>query len=339
MSPRADIAWSRQLAGTSVSAVVLWIFAGTVVMAAHGAAGWWLMQEREAPAAMAEPAAIMIDLAAVPMAPAAVEDQIAPDEVDAEAAEAVEAETVEEVEVAQAVRPVEPDRVEETPPEEVEPIEPEPVVEIEETPPEEVEPIEPEPVVEIEPEPVEEVVEEIIEPVEQEVAALDPVELPLPQTRPEPPREQEVKQDKPKEKPKPRKKPEPVKARQAPAAEKRKAQVQAPVEAPRAAAQQSSSGAAASVSPARWQARVASHLERRKRYPAAAKRQGQQGTAQVRFTIDGSGHVQSVSLVRSSGVAALDEEVVALVRRASPVPAPPPGVNRTIVVPIRFSMR
>lgn len=354
MSPRADIAWSRQLAGTSVSAVVLWIFAGTVVMAAHGAAGWWLMQERAAPAAMAEPAAIMIDLAAVPMAPAAVEDQIAPDEVDAEAAEAVEAETVEEVEVAQAVRPVEPDRVEETPLEEVEPIEPEPVVEIEETTeevepiepepvleieqtPEEVEPIEPEPVVEVEPEPVEEVVEEIIEPVEQEVAALDPVELPLPQTRPEPPRKQEVKQEKPKEKP--RKKPEPVKARQAPSAEKRKAQVQAPVEAPRAAAQQSSSGAAASVSPARWQARVASHLERRKRYPAAAKRQGQQGTAQVRFTIDGSGHVQSVALVRSSGVAALDEEVVALVRRASPVPAPPPGVNRTIIVPIRFSMR
>ena len=330
MSPRADIAWSRQLAGTSVSAVVLWIFAGTVVMAAHGAAGWWLMQERPAPAAMAEPAAIMIDLAAVPMAPAAVEDQIAPDEVDAEAAEAVEAETVEEVEVAQVVRPVEPDRVEEveeTPPEEVEPIEPEPAVEIEETPEA------------VEPEPVEEVVEEIVEPVEQEVAALDPVEVPLPQMRPEPPRKQEVKQEKPKEKPKLRKKPEPVKARQAPSADKRKAQVRAPVEAPRAAAQQSSSGAAASVSPARWQARVASHLERRKRYPAAAKRQGQQGTAQVRFTIDGSGHVQSVSLVRSSGVAALDEEVVALVRRASPVPAPPPGVNRTIIVPIRFSMR
>jgi protein TonB len=93
------------------------------------------------------------------------------------------------------------------------------------------------------------------------------------------------------------------------------------------------------VSPARWQARLASHLERRKRYPSAARRQGQQGTAQVRFTIDGSGNVQSVSLVRSSGVALLDEEVVALVRRASPVPAPPPGVNRTIVVPIRFSVR
>ena len=118
MSPRPDIAWSRQLAGISVSAVMLWIFAGTVVLAAHGVAGWWVMRERQEPMASApEPAAIMIDLAAVPMAPAAVEDQIAPDEVDSEAAEAVEAEPVEEIE--------------EIPPETVEAIEPEPVEEIE----------------------------------------------------------------------------------------------------------------------------------------------------------------------------------------------------------------
>jgi periplasmic protein TonB len=81
------------------------------------------------------------------------------------------------------------------------------------------------------------------------------------------------------------------------------------------------------------------HLERRKRYPAEARRAGRQGTAQVRFSIDANGNVQSVSLTSSSGVAELDAEVVALVRRASPVPAPPPGVSRTIVVPIRFSMR
>jgi periplasmic protein TonB len=28
-----------------------------------------------------------------------------------------------------------------------------------------------------------------------------------------------------------------------------------------------------------------------------------------------------------------------MVRRASPVPAPPPGVNRTIMVPVRFNLR
>jgi len=252
------------------------------------------------------------------MAPAAVEDQISPDEVDSMAAEEVPVETMEEVELAEAV----------------EPIEPEPVQEVEETPPEEVEPVETAEAVE--PDAVEEVVEEVLEPIdpiEEQVAALDPVELPLPQTRPQPPRKQEVKQEKP------RKKPEPRKVKQQPSAEKRRAQVVTQREAPRAAAQQNSSGTSSSVSPARWQARVASHLERRKRYPSAARRQGQQGTAQVRFTFDGSGNVQSVSLVRSSGVPALDEEVVSLVRRASPIPAPPPGVNRTIVVPIRFSVR
>lgn len=324
MKPRADIAWSRQLAGVSLSAMMLWLFAGTVVLAAHAAAGWWVMRERPQPLdAAAEPAAIMIDLAPMAMAPAAVEEQVAPDEVDSEAAEAVEAEPVEEIEIAEAVEPVT---------EPLEAIEPEPVEEAVETPPEEVEPVET--VEAVEPDEI-----EPIEPVEELVAALDPVEVPLPVARPEPEKKKEVRQEKPKETP--RRKQE-VKAKpkpQAPAAEKRRAQVQAPREAPRAAAPQNSAGASSSVSPARWQARVASHLERRKRYPSAARRQRQQGTAQVRFTIDASGNVQSVSLVRSSGVALLDEEVVALVRRASPVPAPPPGVNRTIVVPIRFSMR
>ena len=331
MIPRPDIAWSRQLAGISAWVVGLWMFAGTVVFAAHAAVGWWVMQERSEPASMAsEPMAIMIDLAATPMSPEAVEEQISPDEVDSVAAEEVPAEEVEEVELAELVEPVE--RVEETPPEEIEPVEavePEPVEQVEETLPEEVEPVETAEAVEpdeIEP----------IDPVEEMVAALDPVEVPLPVARPEPPRPQEVKRERPREQP--RKRQEQARPKP-PAAEQRRAQVQTQNAAPRAAAAQNSRGSAPSVSPARWQARVASHLERRKRYPSAARRQGQQGTAQVRFTIDGSGNVQSVALVRSSGVTALDEEVVALVRRASPVPAPPPGVNRTIVVPIRFSMR
>ncbi|HRP79663.1 MAG TPA: hypothetical protein PL183_11300, partial [Aquamicrobium sp.] len=86
MSPRADIAWSRQLAGISAGAVALWMFAATVVLAAHTAAGWWIMREQPEPMAeAAAPAAIMIDLAEMTMAPAAVEEQVAPDEVDAEA--------------------------------------------------------------------------------------------------------------------------------------------------------------------------------------------------------------------------------------------------------------
>lgn len=292
MRPPADIAWSRQLAGISVSLMALWGCAAMMVIAAHGAAGWWIMQERTTQIAEAgEPAAIMIEFAPEPAAPMAVEEQIAPDEIDAQAAEEVPTEAV--TEEAEVTEPIEPEPVEDI------------VEDINEDLAETIDQIEP------------------IDPIEQQVAALDPVELPLPQSRPEPPR----------------KKPAPAKAKAQPSAEKRRAQVRTPREAPRAAAAQNSSGASATISPARWQARLASHLERRKRYPAAARRQRQQGTAQVRFTIDAAGNVQSVALVRSSGVPVLDEEVVALVRRASPVPAPPPGINRTIVVPIRFSVR
>ena len=331
MTPRCDIAWSRQLAGISVSALMLWLFAGTVVLAAHAAAGWWVMRERpEALEAAAEPAAIMIDLAAVPMAPAAAEEQIAPDEVDAVAAEAVEAEPVEEVEIAEAAEPV-TEPLEAIEPETVEEIEPEPAEEVVETPPEEVEPVDTAEAVE--PDEV-----EPIEPIEEMVAALDPVEVPLPVLRPEPEKPQEAKPEKPKEKP--RKKQE-VKARPKPATpsvEKRKAQVNTQQDAPRAAAQQNSSGAAPSVSPARWQSRVQAHIARRQKRDVVRKA-GDTGTSQVRFSIDGSGNVLSASLARSSGNAMLDDEAVSMVRRSSPVPAPPPGVNRTIVVPVRFTMR
>ncbi len=308
MTPRCDIAWSRQLAGISVSALMLWLFAGTVVLAAHAAAGWWVLRERPEPMeAAAAPAAIMIDLAAVPMAPAAVEEQIAPDEVDAEAAEAVEAEPVEEIELAEAVEPV------------TEPVEAiEPVETVEAVEPDEVEPV---------------------EAIEEMVAALDPVEVPLPVLRPEPEKPEvkpEVRQEKPKEKPrrKPEAKPKPA----APSVEKRRAQVETKQDAPRAAAPQSSSGAAPSISPARWQARVHAHIARRQKRDVVRKA-GDTGTSQVRFSIDGSGNVLSAALARSSGNAMLDDEAVSMVRRSSPVPAPPPGVNRTIILPIRFSTR
>ena len=45
----------------------------------------------------------------------------------------------------------------------------------------------------------------------------------------------------------------------------------------------------------------------------------------MRFAIDGGGNVISTGLVRSSGHADLDQAVLALVRRTSPVPAPPPA--------------
>lgn len=295
-----DVVWSRQLGGSSSSQLVVWIAALTLALVAHGTAAWWLTRQPPVLATQGgEPTAIMIDLAPIAMAPAAPDDQIAPDEVDSTAA---------------AEAPLAPEQVE--PLEAVESELAEPVIpdiQIEEAT---------DTAEAVEPDPLEEMV----------AAELDRVIVPIPTARPEPPPQSKPQQ------------PQPQQTRQArppqatPSQQQTRAQAQTQQEAPRPAAPQASSGAS-SVSPARWQSRLMAHLERRKRYPAAARRQRQEGTAQVRFTIDQGGNVRSVSLVASSGFAALDDEVVSMVRRASPVPAPPPGVSHTIVAPVRFSLR
>ena len=138
-----------------------------------------------------------------------------------------------------------------------------------------------------------------------------------------------VKTERKAEKPKP---PAPQKERQA-------ARSDAAAPAPKAAAPDSGTGATGKAPLMSWQTRVSAHLERRKRYPSAARSRRDEGVAQVRFTIDDSGRVLTSRLVRSSGHAALDAEALALMERASPLPAPPAGISRTITVPIRFNVR
>ncbi len=60
------------------------------------------------------------------------------------------------------------------------------------------------------------------------------------------------------------------------------------------------------------------------------------------FTMDRAGHVLSAALVRSSGSPALDEEAVALIHRAEPMPPMPAemqGPTVTLTVPITFALR
>jgi TonB family protein len=82
---------------------------------------------------------------------------------------------------------------------------------------------------------------------------------------------------------------------------------------------------------------VAAHLQRYKRYPAAARKAKSRGVATVSFTVDEAGRVISVELAQSSGVGAFDQEVVAMVRRASPFPRPPERRSRDFTVPVRFN--
>lgn len=203
--------------------------------------------------------------------------------------------------------------------EELDPVE-EPVLEevAEETP------LETEEVAEIEPlEEVEEVVEEL------EEVPLPEVAMAVPQRRPVP------------EKPKPVEKP--VKKKVEKKIEKKRpapqvAATKSADDAPKAAAPRVSKAAAGSgMSPARWQSRVNAHLNRYKRYPRDARGIG---TVTVRFTINPGGDVVGVSLAGSSGDPAFDSAALDLVRRASPVPAPPPDIAKSrmsLVVPIRYS--
>jgi len=84
---------------------------------------------------------------------------------------------------------------------------------------------------------------------------------------------------------------------------------------------------------------VAAHLARYKRFPADARSRGDQGVASVSFSLDGGGRVTSVALMRGSGVASLDQEVQAMVHRASPFPAPPSGRAMSFTVPVSFRLQ
>jgi protein TonB len=119
---------------------------------------------------------------------------------------------------------------------------------------------------------------------------------------------------------------------------KEKAKQPSPVAA-RSAPAANGIGRGRSYSDADYHGLVAAHLARHKQYPTESRARREEGTASIAFTIDGSGRVTSVRLARTSGVAALDQESVAMVRRASPFPAPPDSRSMSFTVPVSFHFR
>jgi len=88
-----------------------------------------------------------------------------------------------------------------------------------------------------------------------------------------------------------------------------------------------------------WDALVRAKLGRLLRYPIASMRLHEEDTVMVRLVIDRNGRLLSSELVQSRGYTRLDGEAMDLVRRASPLPKPPPEVQgETIdfIVPIDF---
>jgi protein TonB len=93
---------------------------------------------------------------------------------------------------------------------------------------------------------------------------------------------------------------------------------------------------------ASWQTSLMRQLQRFKRYPASAQSRKEEGVVLLSFSLDRAGHVLAHSIARSSGHADLDNEVMAMIMRAEPLPAFPQSMPQTqidLTVPIRFSLR
>lgn len=282
---------------------ILWGSAAVVMLFAHVASATWIATHQADP--MIEdgpPPAIMIEMAAAPEAVNTQEQQLSKDLTNAPEVAANEPQQEPQPEVTQTIPTPEP---------------PQPVTL-------------PGPVVE----------QEVAKLVEKADVPLPPappvVEKPKPKELPKP-KKVEIRKEKPKErKPEPVEKPKKTETSAEPSAPSKAAMVAAAQvdKGLRNAASQTGGSGSSGISPARWQSKLQAHLERRKK--RLSRNDGQSGTVTVRFSIDTGGNVLSASVAGSSGNPSLDSAVVAMVRSASPVPAPPPDAGRTVTVPIRF---
>ena len=102
------------------------------------------------------------------------------------------------------------------------------------------------------------------------------------------------------------------------------------------------SNAATRAAMAQWRDLVAARLQQNKRYPRDAEARHETGAAVLTFSVNRAGKVLSARVVKSSGHAVLDDEVLEMVHRAEPLPAFPPAMTQAAIqltVPIQFSLR
>lgn len=334
---------------------VLWLAAAAAVVSMHVAAAYAVQSLRQPDDDGGAPPALAIELAPIPMAsPIAAQGDIVEAEPSELASAAETVDTLDEVEPDRVVETVEPPLAAVVPEEDAVDSVAAETLAAEDTPatspfapPEPVEHaalVPPDETVRdsVEPERATEAQEAIPDVVE---AATPEVDVPLPEPRPPVAEVAEVKADR-KIEAKSRKPETETRAapkKKVPAATKSAAATKADTPSPKAAApKRIETVAAPKVSPAKWQSRVLSWLNRHKRYPASARSRRQEGLVQVAFTVDKGGRVTSSRVSRSSGIPALDQAALEMVRKASPVPAPPPEIAASalrLAVPVDFSLR
>ncbi len=167
------------------------------------------------------------------------------------------------------------------------------------------------------------------------------------QLPPTPPQPEPVVAAPPKVEPKPEPtpvKPQPVKNVKKPTKKPPAPRTTAPQRSERVAQETPapSSGVSAAAAAASYRSLLASHLQRFKQYPSGARANREQGTTSLNFTVTRSGRVTSSRLARSSGFSSLDQETLALIQRAQPLPSFPPEMREASInftVPFSFTMR
>ena len=157
------------------------------------------------------------------------------------------------------------------------------------------------------------------------------VEGPKPEKPKEKPKKEKVEKPKPKQKPKPDPEPE---VAQKPV--QQPAQRQGAIAAPAPPAAQAAAPSADDVvrrkaAEANWQGILLAHLQKHQKYPRSAIRRNIEGTVFIRFRMDRSGKLLSYSVIRSSGHEVLDEEALAMMERADPLPPLPPELPRETI--------
>ncbi len=116
--------------------------------------------------------------------------------------------------------------------------------------------------------------------------------------------------------------------------------VEEPVETPEPVVQITTSAAAVEAR-LTYEERVMSALQRSKRYPARAERQGIEGECMLRIRLLRSGQVAGFDLVNSTGSKLLDKAAMDMVARANPFPPMPEelvGDEVEFVVPVGFAL-
>ena len=90
-----------------------------------------------------------------------------------------------------------------------------------------------------------------------------------------------------------------------------------------------------------YNSKVLARLRAAKKYPAAARGKGIEGTAILAFTISSSGSLTSARVVKGAGHALLDIAVIAMARDAAPFPAFPQAITKNQMsfrVPVQFKI-